>query len=351
MKIREQVGLTFDDVLLVPQYTDIKSRKDVSLKTRLTKDIEIETPVISSNMDTITEINMMKAMSDAGGVGILHRFMPDSTIVETIKKAMNLGIINIAFSIGIVEDYIPLLEEIKKLDPEDYFNKIVTIDVAHGACGRVVDAIKHVKEVYNYQVIAGNVATADTTRVLCEAGADSLKVGIGNGGACLTRKIAGAGVPLLSSLIECSQEANKFNVPIICDGGIKNSGDAVKALAAGASTLILGSMLSGTVETPGEIITKEDGTKWKLFRGMASASAMRSWRGDSYKDVAAEGIATHVPVKCKAKEVVSNICAGIRSGMTYSNSKDLQELRERAIFTKLTALGYRENGAHILDRL
>ena len=241
MKFRENVGLTFDDVLLEPQYTEIHSRRDVSLVTRATKNVKLEVPFIASNMDTVTEFEMMKAMDSVGGLAILHRFMSDEDILQNIQYAMEAGVNPIAFSIGISNDYKSLLRKVYELDTRHVFNKVVTIDVAHGACDRVIDAIKFVKEEYPWDVIAGNVATAETAELLCEAGADALKTGIGNGGMCITRKIAGAGVPLLTSLIECSKAASAFNVPVICDGGIRDSGDAVKALAAGAESIITGS--------------------------------------------------------------------------------------------------------------
>lgn len=351
MRIREDVGLTFDDVLLVPQYTNIKSRKDVSLRTQFTKNIKINSPIVSSNMDTITEYKMMLAMEEAGGMGILHRFISDEEIIFNISTAIGLGLKTVCFSVGISDNFKELLERVKDLDPREEVKKVVTIDVAHGACKRVVDAILFIKENYSWEVIAGNVATTETAAILCEAGADAIKVGIGNGSVCITRKVAGAGVPLLTSISDCYKVTKRFKVPIICDGGIRNSGDIVKALAAGASSVITGSLLAGTDETPGKTVIKDDGSRYKKYRGMASKSAMDSWRGDSYKDVAAEGESTLVPVKGSAKDVVSSLCAGVRSGMTYCNAVDLEQLRNNALFIRNTAIGFNENGAHLLGRL
>ncbi len=343
------MGLTFDDVLLVPQYTEIHSRKDVNLKTRLTKDIEMDCPIVSSNMDTVTEHEMMKAMQNAGGVGILHRFMSDDLVAKQIEKAIEIGVNPISFSVGISNDYVDTLERIYRIDPRNLVNKVVTVDVAHGACDRVVEAIKYIKHNYPFQVIAGNVATARTTEILVDAGADAIKVGIGNGSVCITRKIAGAGVPLLTSLMDCFSITGEDGIPLICDGGVRNSGDAIKALAAGASSIITGSLLSGTEETPGQIIVKENGTRYKVYRGMASKDAMMNWRGDSYRDVAAEGESTLVSMKGPASSVIQTLCAGVRSGMTYCNALNLKELRENAIFIKNTSVGFKENGAHLLE--
>jgi len=350
MRFWEQEGLTFDDVLLVPQYTDIVSRRDVSTRTRVTRNIFMDAPIIASNMDTITEYEMMIAMSEAGGAAFLHRFLSDDEIIDNLQKAREGGASIRIVSVGVSNDYKTLLDRISQTDKDLIHG--VCIDIAHGACGRVVEAIKWIK--FNHprlEVIAGNVATGETMRILCMAGADAVKVGIGNGSMCITRKVAGSGVPLLSSLMDCYRVAEEFDCPIICDGGIKNSGDLVKAMAAGASSVITGSLVCGTEETPGGVVTQTDGTRMKRYRGMASSDAMSSWRGGSYKDVAAEGEATFVPIKGSVKDIVSNLCAGLRSGMTYSDATILEELRLNAIFVKNTTIGFGENGAHLLNRL
>jgi IMP dehydrogenase len=348
-KFWTQEGLTFDDVLLVPQYTEIKSRKDVSTSARLTRNIRIGAPIISSNMDTITESKMMIAMSDAGGASLLHRFMSDDRIIEELTLAKEGGAYPRIVSVGVQEDYINLLDKIESIDPE--LIQAVCIDVAHGACDRMVNAIKWIKINYpKLDVIAGNIATGVQAGILCEAGADALKVGIGNGSMCITRMVAGCGVPLLTSVMDSYEVAKEYGVPIICDGGIRGSSDLVKALAAGASTVITGSMLAGCDETPFEEIVKADGSRWKPYRGMASKDAMLNWRGNSYSNVAAEGESTLIPLKGAAHQIVENLCSGLRSGMTYNDATNIEELTVNAIFVKHTQAGLSENSAHLLTR-
>jgi IMP dehydrogenase len=350
-KFWDKEGLTFDDVLLVPTYTEIQSRRDVSTATRLTKNITIQKPIIASNMDTITEHRMMIAMSENGAASMLHRFMSDDRIIEELVKAREGGSTVNIVSVGVQESYQTLLD---RIDAEHGIDLIdaVCIDVAHGACDRMVNAIKWIKMNYpQVDVIAGNVATGAQSRILCEAGADALKVGIGNGSMCITRKVAGAGVPLLTSIMDSYEVTKEYDCPIICDGGIRGSDDLVKALAAGAETVITGSLVSGTEETPFETIVKADGTRWKPYRGMASRDAMNDWRGESYNSVAAEGESTVVPVKGSVSEIVDNLCAGLRSGMTYCDAVTIPELTMNAVFVKHTFAGLGENGAHLLKRL
>lgn len=342
-------GLTFDDVLIVPKYTDIQSRRDVSVATRLTKNLAISAPIVASNMDTITESKMMIAMSNAGGAALLHRFMSDDRIIEELQLAKDGGAYPIVASVGIQEDYRGLLERIETVDSD--LIDAVCIDVAHGACDRVVEAIKWIKMNYpRLDVIAGNVATGEQCRPLCEAGADAIKVGIGNGSVCITRKVAGCGIPLLSSIMDCYSVTKTYNCPIIADGGIRGSDDIVKALAAGAESIITGSLLAGCEETPMEVVTKPDGSRWKPYRGMASKDAMLNWRGDSYSNVAAEGESTLTPVRGYVSDVVENLCAGLRSGMTYNDALSIVELTLNATFVKHTQAGLTENSAHFLGR-
>ena len=348
-KMWNQDGLTFDDVLLVPQYTEIKSRKDVSTKTRLTRNLWIDAPIIASNMDTITESAMMVAMSEAGGAALLHRFMSDDRIIEELIAAKDGGAYPRIVSVGVQEDYIQLLDRISSIDQD--LIQGVCIDVAHGACDRMVNAIKWIKLNYAHlDVIAGNIATGKQAMILCEAGADALKVGIGNGSMCITRMVAGCGVPLLTSIMDCYEVTRKYNCPIICDGGIRGSNDLVKALAAGAETVITGSLLSGCDETPMDEILKADGSRWKPYRGMASKDAMINWRGQTYSNVAAEGESTLIPVKGPAKNVVDSLCSGLRSGMTYNDALTIQELTINGVFVKHTQAGLSENSAHLLTR-
>lgn len=346
----ENDGLTFDDVLLVPQYTEIKSRKDVSTKTRLTRNLHIDAPIIASNMDTITESAMMVAMSEAGGASLLHRFMSDDRIIEELEAAKEAEAYPRIVSVGVQEDYMQLLDRISMISSN--LIQGVCIDVAHGACDRMVNAIKWIK--FNYphlDVIAGNIATGKQAQPLCEAGADAIKVGIGNGSMCITRMVAGCGVPLLTSIMDSFKITKSYDCPIICDGGIRGSNDLTKALAAGAESVITGSMISGCDETPFDTITKADGSRWKPYRGMASKDAMLNWRGDSYNNVAAEGESALVPAQGPVSNVIENLCSGLRSGMTYCDATSILELQFNAVFVKHTQAGLSENGAHMLRRI
>ncbi len=274
-------ALTFDDVLLIPNKSDVRSRKDPDLTTRFTKKLNIKTPIMSANMDTITEIEMAKAMNQLGGVGILHRFM---TIEEQIAQVMALRDAKleiIAASIGVNQDFKERAQALVNAGVN-----VLTVDIAHGHSIQMIETVKYLKDTFqdSVQIIAGNIATPEGTLDLIEAGADAIKVGIGPGSMCTTRIITGCGVPQLTAIAICAEAAESKGVPIIADGGIKTSGDIVKALAAGASSVMLGSMLSGTIETPGEI---KKGLK--MYRGMASKAAQVSWRGELPTGMAPEG--------------------------------------------------------------
>lgn len=331
-------GLTFDDVLLVPNKSDVRSRKDPDLSTRLTKNKTIKIPIISANMDTVTENEMAQAMDQLGGFGILHRFMPVETQIEQIKILREAGVKIIGASIGVNSDF---KERARAL--ADNGVNVITVDIAHGHSVSMVETIEFLKNDFHgdIDVIAGNVATPEGVDDLIKAGADAIKVGIGPGSMCTTRIITGCGVPQLTAIAMCAEVAESTGVPVIADGGIKTSGDIVKALAAGASSVMLGSMLSGTIETPGEI---KKGTK--TYRGMASKSAQVSWRGILPEGMAPEGESTFVPVKGHVKDVISEICGGIRSGMSYVNATKVSELRDKSQFIEMTTFGTKESHAH-----
>lgn len=334
-------GLTFDDVLIVPSKSDMRSRKDPSLKTQLTRNYSIDLPIISANMDTITESDMAIAMASLGGLGILHRFMTIEEQVRHVHAIRKANIELISASIGVNEDF---RDRAKKL--VDAGVKILTIDIAHGHSVQMLETMKWCKDNFpKTDIIAGNVATPDATEELIEAGADAIKVGIGPGSMCTTRIITGAGVPQLTAVALCAEVGKEKNVPIIADGGIKTSGDIVKALSAGANVVMLGSMLSGTIETPGEI---KNGRK--QYRGMASRSAQDSWRGGVQEGMAPEGESTAVSVKGHVKDVVMELSGGIRSGMTYVNASQISELCERARFIEMSSSGMNESRAHGLNK-
>jgi len=330
-------GLTFDDVLIVPCRSDIRSRRDPSLSSKLTKKISIDTPIISANMDTITEFDMALAMNQLGGIGILHRFISAEEQAKQSRMLKEAGVKNIAASVGVGEEFKSRAKAVI-----DAGVNIITIDIAHGHSIQMMETMKWLKDAYpNIELIAGNMATPDAARDLIEAGADAIKVGIGPGSMCTTRIITGAGVPQLTAIALCAEVADSYGVPVIADGGIRTSGDMVKAFAAGASTIMLGSMLSGTIESPGEIKNGK-----KQYRGMASRSAQDSWRGGVPEGMAPEGEATQVNVKGHVKDVILEVSGGIRSGMSYVNATAVSEIREKAQFMEMSANGIAESRAH-----
>ena len=335
-------GLTFDDVLLVPRHSEVSSRKIPVLKTRVTKNYEIDIPMITANMDTITEVEMACTMAKLGGLGILHRFMDPEEQIRQVKEIQNFQKDHdlkspIAASIGVKE------EGMRRADMlVDAGVEILTLDIAHGDSVMMIDVLKYVKNKYpNIDVIAGNVATSEGTRRLIEAGADAVKCGIGPGSMCTTRIITGHGVPQLTAVALCVDEANKHGIPVIADGGIKNSGDVVKALTAGAATFMAGSLVSGSLETPGEV----KGGK-KLYRGMASKSAQVSWRGELPKGMAAEGEATMISCKGSVVDIVNEITGGLRSGMTYLGVDKITTMPEAGLFMEMSASGMSESRPH-----
>ncbi len=335
--IQRGKGFTFDDVLIVPSKSEMRSRREPELRSQLTKNHWIDLPFISANMDTITEAHMAIAMDQQGAIGILHRFMSIEDQVSEALKVKKSGAQRIGASIGVNEDS---RERAKAL--VDAGINIITIDIAHGHSVQMFETLTWLKSEFPHiDVIAGNVATAEGTLDLIEAGADAIKVGIGPGSMCTTRIITGCGVPQLTAISLCAQAARSKGVPVIADGGIKTSGDIVKALAAGASTVMLGSILAGTIETPGLI---QHGKK--LYRGMASRSAQDSWRGGVPTGMAPEGESTSVFIKGHLSDVVHELAGGLRSGMTYINANSVSEIMLKARFMEMSPMGYKESGAH-----
>lgn len=330
-------GLTFDDVLIVPCKSTIRSRKDPVLETQITPQIKRTLPVISANMDTITEKKMAQKMTDIGGFAILHRFMSIENQVKQVKALVDAGLITFSASIGVQDND---MERAQLL--VDHGTPVLTIDIAHGHSLSMIEMIENIKKKWSHvEVIAGNVATEEGVRDLISAGADAIKVGIGPGSMCTTRIITGCGMPQLTAIAMGSREADKNNIPVIADGGIRNSGDIVKALAAGAQSVMLGSLLAGTLETPGNI---QKG--YKLYRGMASKSAQASWRGGVPQGMAPEGESIKIPVKGPVSQVVEELMGGLRSGMSYINANTISEIKQNARFIRTTSPGMTENHAH-----
>ncbi|KYG69848.1 guanosine monophosphate reductase [Bdellovibrio bacteriovorus] len=330
-------GLTFDDVLIMPARSDIRSRRDPHLTTKLTKKVSIDMPIISANMDMVTEYEMAFAMNELGGLGILHRFISTEEQASQARRLKEAGVKNVSASVGVGEEFKTRAKALI-----DVGVNIITIDIAHGHSVQMMETMKWLKDHYpQVEIIAGNMATPDAARDLIESGADAIKVGIGPGSMCTTRIITGCGVPQLTAIALCAEIADSYGVPVIADGGIRTSGDMVKAFAAGASSVMLGSMLSGTIETPGEIKNGK-----KQYRGMASRAAQDSWRGGVPTGMAPEGESTQVNVKGHVKDVILEVAGGIRSGMSYVNATTIAELREKALFIEMSANGIAESRAH-----
>ncbi len=329
-------GLTFDDVLLMPAHSEMNSRRAPQLDSKVTKNYSLKTPIISANMDTVTEYQMALKMAELGGLGILHRFMSPEEQVRQVKLLKEKKIL-VAASIGVKEDGMRRADMLADAGVD-----IFTIDIAHGDSVMMFETLSYVKKKYpKIDVIAGNTAMPEGVKRLIEHGADAVKVGIGPGSMCTTRIITGCGVPQLTAVAMCVLEARKHNVPVIADGGIKTSGDIVKAFAAGAHTVMLGSMLSGCLETPGEI---EGGRK--RYRGMASKDAQVSWRGELPTGMAAEGEARWVNCKGSVENIVSELAGGVRSGMTYLNAYTISDINKNARFMEMTASGMMESKPH-----
>lgn len=340
-----QKTLTYDDVLLVPQYSDIVSRKEVSLKSWLDQDrgLSFELPIIASPMDTISEAGMAILMARMGGLAIVHRYNTVEKQVEIAETIFeNVSSDKVGFAIGITGDFIERAKKLVSLGA-----RILCVDVAHGdhilmktALGELRNAIGETTH-----IMAGNVATLEGFDRLASWGANSIRVGIGGGSICSTRIQTGHGVPNLTSLLDCAK--TEHNVAIIADGGIKNSGDIVKALGAGSDFGMVGSLLAGTDETPGKIFITPEGEKRKVYRGMASKDAQVDWRG---KASSLEGISTSVLYKGSAKEIIEQLDNGIRSGFSYSGCRTITEFWAKARFVEQSPASMKESDTHILHR-
>ena len=337
----------FDDVLLVPQKSSINSRDDINLSTSLgTKKFRF--PIISSPMDTVTESDMAIAMFAHGGLGIIHRYntMKEQCkiirdVSQKFEETGNHNINNVAAAVGTSDDF-----KERALGLYECGARIICIDVAHGHHTLVEQAIKTLKDNFGntVTVIAGNVATADGFKDLSDWGADAVRIGIGGGSICSTRIQTGHGVPTLQSVLDCRDAAD---AAIIADGGIKTTGDVVKALAAGADMVMLGSMLAGTEETPGDVFQGNDNKRYKVYRGMASPEAQIAWRGSARS---LEGISTTIPYKGEVESILYKLDRNIRSGLSYTGAKNLTEFRSCAKFIRQSSSGLSESRTHILNK-
>src|SRR3990167_6049638 len=339
------LALTYDDVLLVPQYSEIDSREDVNLETHLTKNIKIKFPVISINMDTVTGVSMAVAMHQFGGTSFYQRFLSPTEQACEVEQVLNQNALTI-HAVGIKDiDF----ERVKLF--ANMALPAITIDIAHGHMKRSIDFIKRIKKEYKkLEVIAGVIGTYEGARDLFEAGADAVRVGVGPGTICTTRKVTGFGVPQITATIEACKAAKEYDRIVITDGGTKYSGDIVKALGAGASAVVTGSQLAGTDEAPGEI--KEiNGKKYKAYNASTSATEknkqFHKFRLDKTENYTkyVEGIESIVPYKGAVQDVLSILEKGIRSGLSYSGAKNIVELHNKARFIRVTPISILENGA------
>ncbi len=477
MEIRE--GLTFDDVLLVPKRSGIVTRSQTNLQTKLSKNISLNIPIISANMDTVTESAMAVAIAREGGIGIIHRFLtiseqvnevlktkrsgsiiienpytidPDQTVREAIESMREKGasgllvtdgqgqlvgiltrrdivmleskdeskkvtevmtndVITAKFGVDIGEakdilrtnciEKLPLLDErghVKGLiTSKDIINSgnypqaskdkkgrplvgaavgvkgdfmertealldagadAIVVDIAHGHSENAINTVRLIKKAFsNCELIAGNVATAQGTEDLIKAGVDAVKVGVGSGSICITRVITGSGVPQLTAVMDCAQVGKKYDIPIISDGGVRTSGDATKALAAGASTVMVGSLLGGTDESPGSFMMK-NGKRYKIYRGMASFYAALGRKNketsnaslvEDLNDYVAEGVEAMVPYKGSVTDIIKQLTGGIRSGLSYCGANNIPQMQQNAEFIKMSTAGYAESQPHDVE--
>ena len=341
MKFKEAV--TYDDMLIVPQYSDITSRGEVDISSALNETFRLQLPIIASPMDTVSEAQMSLAMSEAGALAVLHRY---NTITEQQKMAQTVvshtdweG--QAAAAIGVTGDYLERAEALIGSGVD-----ILCVDVAHGHHILMKKALETLRKEYDRHIyiIAGNVCTLEGINDVADWGADAVRCNIGGGSICSTRIVTGHGLPGLQTIFDCARTDR--DVKIIADGGIKTSGDIVKALAAGADFVMCGSLLAGTTESPGKIITLPDSTRAKEYRGMASKDAQLDWRN---KSSTPEGVASYIPYKGSVKDILADLEGGIRSGFSYTGARNLAELQHKVEWARQTSAGSLESGTHILN--
>lgn len=363
-----RTALTFNDVLLRPGYSGF-DRSDISLSTNLTRTIALTCPMVSAPMDTVTEAPLAIALGQLGGIGIIHRNLTVEQQAAEVKKVKKAGHL-VGAAVGSSSGYEKRVAALVEAGAD-----VLLVDSAHGYAVKVIDAIKYIKKTYpDTDVIGGSIATSEAAQALVDAGADSLRVGMGPGAICSTRIVSGMGVPQLTALFDTVSVASKAGVPVIADGGLINSGDAVKALAAGASTIMMGRMFAATEESPGDvvrlkpeqvpgrfqnIIDGSDEYTFKTYRGMGSVAAMQKglevssedeFHGKSYQGdvLVAEGVEGLVPCSGTVKNLVDLFTGGIHSGMYYVGAKNLQELADKAEFIQITQASLSESHPHDL---
>ncbi len=357
--VRDKVvmlGLTYDDVLLLPDASEVVP-SEVDTSTRLTRKILLKVPLISSAMDTVTESVMAIAMAKAGGIGIVHRNLPVEDQVKHVIAAKKLGLVGAAVGVG--DDGFARASALIEAGVD-----VVVVDTAHGHHRAVLDAIARIKKLFPHiEIIGGNVATRAGAQALINAGVDAVKVGVGPGSICTTRVVAGVGVPQVSAIMEAHKACVKADIPLIADGGLQYSGDIAKAIVAGADTVMLGSLLAGCDESPGELVEIQ-GRKFKAYRGMGSLGAMqsrgeqKSYSKDRYMQddvlsedkLVPEGIEGKVAYRGSVAQVVHQLVGGLRSGMGYAGAATIEDLQRNGQLIQITSAGLQESHPHdILD--
>jgi IMP dehydrogenase/GMP reductase len=363
-----RTGLCFDDVLLVPKLTHADSRQNVQLETKLVPSISMALPIISANTPWCTGAAMATAMAQLGGCGFVHRMqLPDdqirmvaevkATAVDSVRFPGATtgadGQLLVGAAVGAKEDYLRRAAALVAAGAD-----VLLIDIAHGHSTQTLAALEKVKSNFpGIAVVAGNVATAEGTRALIEAGADAVKVGIGPGGICTTRQVAGAGVPQLTAILDCAEEAAASDTPIIADGGVRTSGDMVKALAAGASTVMLGSMLAG-VEESAAVMVERDGRRYKVTTGFVTLGVPLALKRASGQEITQQDLDNYVPEGVEAtfeycgrlETVLKQYAGGVRSGLSYSGAMSIAELWGNAEFVRVSSAGLGENRPHAVER-
>jgi IMP dehydrogenase len=334
-----RTGLSYGDALLVPQRSPVNSRSAVDLSTRLAPGLELPRPILSAAMDTVTGPDLAVALHEAGGLGVLHRFATVDEQAAWAREVTDCGA-RVAGAVGIAENSLDRTAALLDAGAD-----AIVVDVAHGHMEACLNAVTAIRDEFDPVLVAGNVATPEGVADLAAAGADCVKIGIGPGSHCTTRRVAGAGVPQLTAASDCAAAAETHDVTTVADGGIRSSGDAAKALVAGADAVMLGSLFAGTAEAPGAVV-EVDGDRYKRSRGMATTVAAAD-RSDKDVEVGAdEGVEALTPYKGPLSNLVAEFAAGVRSGLSYCGAHTLTEARAKGEFIRVAASAREREGAH-----
>ena len=345
-------SLTFDDVLLLPQYSNVLPSK-TNIFLQLSKNISLRVPFLTSAMDTVTESKMAIAIAREGGLGVVHRNLNIKKQSNEVKKVKNKNLI-VGAAIGTNQEDLDRARSLVSSGAD-----LIVIDTAHGHSEKVLKTLSKIKKIIsNVPICVGNIATGDAAKKLYNSGADIIKVGIGPGSICTTRLVAGIGVPQLSAVIDVKRSLKNYKTKIISDGGIKFSGDLAKAITAGADAIMIGSLFSGTNESPGKII-RYKGKMYKNFRGMGSVGAMNAGSADRYyqkknKDIkkyVPEGVEGLVKYKGSVEKIIFNLIGGLKSSMGYLGAKKIKDLQEKGEFLKISKAGFYESMVHNVDHV